>query len=84
MSKPMPQDIAGQVEDLCRDISRKCEDLQHSVRRCRQYMPDPRSEKLLEKGWQTASNIKACLFPVQRLLDQDPKQLGRVQAEMDR
>ena len=60
---------ASELESFRSRVNRYCEALEAGIGNCSRYMLDEGSQKALQKGRQTAENIKACLSHVERLLE---------------
>ena len=64
------QAYAQQVENFTKRVSRYCDALDSGADYYGKHMSDRESQDLCQKSRQVARDIKACLFPVQRFLEQ--------------
>lgn len=60
---------ATDLESFKNRVSKHCDDLETGINSCSKYMRDDNSKRALEKGSQVATEIKACLYPAEMLLE---------------
>ena len=60
---------ASELESFKSRVNKHCNDLETGVGSCSNYMLDENSQKALQKGRQVAVDIKACLYPVEMILE---------------
>lgn len=60
---------ASELESFKSRVNKHCNDLETGIGSCSNYMLDANSKKALQKGRQVATDIKACLYPVEMLLE---------------
>ena len=60
---------ASELESFKSRVSKHCNDLETGIGSCSNYMLDENSQKALQKGRQVAVDIKACLYPVEMILE---------------
>ena len=60
---------ASELEYFKSRVNKHCTDLETGIGSCSNYMLDENSQKALQKGRQVAVDIKACLYPVEMILE---------------
>lgn len=60
---------ASELESFKSRVNKHCTDLETGIGSCSNYMLDENSQKALQKGRQVAVDIKACLYPVEMILE---------------
>ena len=60
---------ASELESFKSRVNKHCTDLETGIGSCSKYMLDENSQKALQKGRQVAVDIKACLYPVEMILE---------------
>ena len=63
------QAYAEQLRHFTNQVSRYCDALEKGASHYARYMRDENSQSLCKNSCQLSRDIKACLFPVQRVLD---------------
>lgn len=60
---------ASELEAFKSRVNKHCNNLEAGIDSCSHYMLDENSQKALKKGRQVATDIKACLYPIEMLLE---------------
>ncbi len=60
---------ANELEAFRSRVNRYCNELEAGIDSCSHFMLDSGSKKAFQKGYRVAADIKACLFPVEKLLE---------------
>lgn len=74
---------ASELESFKSRVSKHCNDLETGIGSCSSYMLDANSQKALQKGRQVAVDIKACLFPVEKLLEKVYRMIHDMESSHD-
>lgn len=72
-----------ELEDFKARVSKYCTELEKGIGSCSGYMLDGVSQRALQKGRKAAADIKACLFPIDRLLYKANGRLRELEPDYD-